>query len=318
MSTPTQVPVNTGGVSVSGSITFSLGTSLNDPNAIVFGEANTPTSVSALEIPKMLASLGGVQNHVVHEFPGGYKTVQAFGAFPHTLTWDGILLGGNAFARSFQLDTMRRTGTTAYLIYGPWRWEGLLTEYLADARHQNYVGYRCSFEPAVDLTAASQSAPPTLSTVQNNLTQLLNGINQLYSSQTPVLSAGSQSALSAFVSAITPIVQALTGSGILTASQRLTVTEATAAANGALAIDAASANGQVSAVAAGALASVAAVSSGLTSPATQTTVTVINPNLVALAAQYLGDASRWSDIATANALLDVQPTGLFTLQIPIT
>jgi hypothetical protein len=49
---------------------------------------------------------------------------------------------------------------------------------------------------------------------------------------------------------------------------------------------------------------------------TSTTINVINPNLMALAAQYYGDATQWRTIAYANNLTDPQPIGQFSLVIP--
>lgn len=49
---------------------------------------------------------------------------------------------------------------------------------------------------------------------------------------------------------------------------------------------------------------------------TATNINVINPNLMALAAQYYGDATQWRTIASANGLTDPQPTGQFLLNIP--
>lgn len=49
---------------------------------------------------------------------------------------------------------------------------------------------------------------------------------------------------------------------------------------------------------------------------TATNINVINPNLMALAAQYYGDATKWRIIADANGLTDPQPTGQFSLNIP--
>ena len=43
---------------------------------------------------------------------------------------------------------------------------------------------------------------------------------------------------------------------------------------------------------------------------------IINPNLLMLAAQYYGDATKWQIIAAANDLSDPQPIGSFELNIP--
>jgi hypothetical protein len=51
-----------------------------------------------------------------------------------------------------------------------------------------------------------------------------------------------------------------------------------------------------------------------------TTFRAINPNLVALAAQYLSDPAQWPAIATASGIYppDPQPIGSFTIVIPST
>lgn len=46
------------------------------------------------------------------------------------------------------------------------------------------------------------------------------------------------------------------------------------------------------------------------------TVTVLNPNLYRLAAQYYGDATQWTVIAKANNLVDPYQSGFLTLIIP--
>jgi hypothetical protein len=60
------------------------------------------------------------------------------------------------------------------------------------------------------------------------------------------------------------------------------------------------------------------ISQAVTYPTQQqvTTLQLINPNFPMLAAQYLGDATQWRDIAFFNGLTDPQPTGSFTIKIP--
>lgn len=45
-------------------------------------------------------------------------------------------------------------------------------------------------------------------------------------------------------------------------------------------------------------------------------VQAVNPNLFAIAVQYLGDASRWLEIARASGVTDPQPVGQFALMVP--
>lgn len=310
------VPLPTSGPAVSsGAIKFSIGDSPKDPNAIIFGEQNTPTSVSPLELPARLNDLGGMQKHAVHLFPGGYKTLQALGAFPDPLTWTGVFLGGNAFARHFQMDAKRRNGKAAYLTYGPWQWVGLLTQFQTEAKHQNYCAYRATFEPSQDLTASGQATAPSASQAANSMTQNIAQIDQEVAAQS-ALSAASLAALRAYILVAQALIIAYGEGQTLGASQTLQLTAATVAANAALAIDAASGVPSAMSAASAMAAYVGAISGSLTTTAVATTIRVVNPNLVQLASQYLGDATRWQDIANLNGLNDMEPSGSYTLSIP--
>lgn len=312
---PSAVPVSANvPPSGQGIIKFSIGTSPSGPWLVTFGEQDSPLSVGQLEIPSRLSSLGGTQDHAIHIFPGGYKTVQALGAFPHELRWRGILLGGNASPRSFELDTLRRSGATGYLKLGPWLWKGLVTAYLADFLHQNYITYEMSFEPTSDLTATT---PQVTQSTAPSMAALLQQINATYLASTSLLSLASQAALSTFANTVQGFIfQASTGGASLSSGDILSITKAQATAQAALAVDAISSNPQVAAQALGAQGAANTLVAGLLTQQVQTTLQVVNPNLVSLAAQYLGDASRWSEIANMNGLNDIEPTGMYALAIP--
>jgi uncharacterized protein YaaR (DUF327 family) len=308
---PGNVPTSSSGTAGNVSITFTLGASPGDPNAIIFGDESNPLVGSLLEIPASLESLGGTQSHAIHLFPGGFKTVQALGAFPHALQWEGMLLTGNASARSFQLDTWRRNGQTAYLALGPWLWKGLVTSYEAPFRHQNLIHYRMSFEPTQDLSAAA----PATTAAGSSMNSLLQQINSQGS--TSPLSSNSLNALVAFSQAVTSFVQqAISAITALTSAEQLVVSQAQSVVIAALNIDAASTNLATSIAAVNMQGVVNTLVAGILATQIQTTVTLINPNLATLAAQYLGDASRWEDIATLNGLSDLEPVGILTLSIP--
>lgn len=54
------------------------------------------------------------------------------------------------------------------------------------------------------------------------------------------------------------------------------------------------------------------------SVATNRVISVVGGNLFAIAAQYLGDATKWYQIAQANNLSDPMIVGVQTLTIPQT
>jgi LysM domain len=47
------------------------------------------------------------------------------------------------------------------------------------------------------------------------------------------------------------------------------------------------------------------------------TVVITGGNLFRIAAQYLGDATRWEEIARLNGLSDPLVTGLLTIRLPL-
>ena len=315
MSTPSPVPTSSSVGSTGQSIIqFTLTAAKGSPQSIVFGDQSAPLAVSLMEIPDRLRALGGVQNNAVHMFPGGYKTVQALGAFPHKLSWSGLLIGRHASARSFQLDTMRRSGVAAILQAGPWKWQGLVTSYLADFLHQNYISYSMEFEPTVDLVSTQPASAPSIGSTMANLVQQ---IQSNYATNV-LLSAASQAAMLAFAGVAAPLALAAAADTLsaLTSTQVQQLQLAQSTALGALAADIVSSNGGTAAAALGAQAAVNGLTASLLSKSIGTAVTLVNPNLAVVAAQYLGDASRWTDIASLNNLSDIEPSGIQSLFIP--
>lgn len=51
-------------------------------------------------------------------------------------------------------------------------------------------------------------------------------------------------------------------------------------------------------------------------PVVSRVITVPTGNLFAVAAQYLGDATRWNEIAALNGMMDPYFSGIVSLRIP--
>ena len=76
------------------------------------------------EIPEDFGEIGGTQMLAVHDFPGGSRTIQALGAFPATVSWEGWLIGPSAAQRSYQLDRKRVNGVLCVLSFAAQNWSG--------------------------------------------------------------------------------------------------------------------------------------------------------------------------------------------------
>ena len=272
-----------------------------------------------MEVPQELA-LGGSQAVVTHDFPGGIRTVQTFGAFPpESISWEGKLFGSNAQSRSVEIDRMRVAGVSVDLTFGHWSYSCIVHKFTPVIKNIWLIDYKIALIPYIDKSAGTTVATPTptaesltLKTTnqisqtisappngytfpaavlasQVSLNQVLNNSLQSSGGTIAGISPTNQNAIANAISAMQLTLQpAITGADPIAASASMTL-------NNQLNI--------LSNVAAG-------------PPKLLTTITVNSPNLFNLASQYYGDPSLWTVIAKANNLLDPIQMGTLTLQIP--
>ena len=279
---------------------------------------------SGTEVPEELNHLGGDQLVAVHEFPGGVRTLQSLGAFPPPdITWSGLLYGATAFSRSFAIDRLRVQGDTITLSYGGWAWSGVVRSYLATVVNEWLVRYTLSFIPAADLatppvvpdvSSGADQFHAALAAIGGNIPTTLFGVTLPNAIAAPLqaLYSTASGAINAAGGAISALGSADIGNIAALAGQVTTAGTAIMAAFDITQPEAAQSDAILSMLA------YANVIQNLASGATNPSITIetINPNLYQLAAQYLGDASRWTEIATLNDLTDPMPLGQFTLNIP--
>jgi hypothetical protein len=120
-----------------------------------------------IEIPEFLDAVGGYQSSVVHDYPGGLRTIRNLGAFPQPIEWHGILFGSNALSRTTQLERLFVTGNDVSLTYANVNLLGRVLKFRARLRHQFYVPYDILFMPKVDKAGIIASPiTPTSTEVQ--------------------------------------------------------------------------------------------------------------------------------------------------------
>ena len=284
----------------------------------------TPITIGGFELvgfeaPRKL-NVGGQQKLAVHDFPGGTRTVQSLGAFPpEEVSWEGIFLGANAWERAYALDRLRVSGSVVSLLFGAWGYTGKIKHLEINVHHQWMCQYELFFIPETDLSVNPQATPNTatmsvnssMATLSSNVPTTEFGDTLPMSVVSPVSSLMSSVSLamnnaggvvSNFTSAAVSQIQSLAGSAL-------------AGVEGILSSSASSQSLQASALLVGSHVSNIANQVNVT-PVVQNTVVQNNPNLMQLAAQYYGDSSQWTKIASANNLTDPMPTGTFTLGIP--
>lgn len=286
---------------------------------------------TGMEIPERL-EWASVQALVDHDYPGGVRTQQTFGTLPKSpMQWSGMLRGSTALSRSDELQQLADTPDQRTLTYGPEAWTGRVGAYAATVRHQWLVAYSIEFHPIARLRTGPQaeSALDSAGGLDSIVDLHLLALQGLVSGNTP----GTGLMLALYAPSLAGPVGTLVGNAYaaLQATPGGSVADLSAAqttslqANCATVISAAApiiaantASPVASAPAAEASYRATALSVALgQGGVTRTYLQTINPNLPQLAAQYLGDSSRWQEIATLNNLaLDPLPIGAFRLSIP--
>ncbi len=278
-----------------------------------------PITFKGVEIPANLPGLGGMQVLETHDFPGGIRTVKAFGPFPREISWKGILLGNQALPRSFAIDRVRAAGSEVVLTYGQYQYSGFVAEYIGEVKNQWYVDYTLTFMPRVDLSGTQQpgSLEDPEQLMQTPLTGLQAIISNTFGITFPV------QLITQITNVLTTVMAALlTGQGLI---QNINGLERAAALASIQTFNAAAQTQllqhsldpiTVSPIL-DAMSMVAVINLLLqNSTVAGWQVQLVNPDLPALAAQYYGDATLWTSIARANSMSDPTPVGTFNLIIP--
>lgn len=276
--------------------------------------------LSGLEIPSEIGDIGGRQAIAKHDFPGGLITITPLGAFPHPVTWSGIMTGTDAFSRTQKLDRLRALGNEVTLNYGQFAWSGVITSFAARPKHQWYVPYTITFEPIADLSGVG-FVPFLLDTAETLLNGEVSAITSLIDVADGLELPG---ALGALAQGLLDVVgEALAnGSGLVV---NISTADRQAIDAGALALENAClpyALGTDPTTASPALdlsVRATAVTQIVGNPASGVRVVrAVNPNLFAVAQQFYGDASAWLQITQASGLPpDPQPIGILNLTVPL-
>jgi hypothetical protein len=272
------------------------------------------------EVPEDIDRFCGTHKLVVHEFPGGQRTVQKMGPFPpRSIRWEGVFWEGDQAGgsqdRVDQLNQMRVAGDVVELSFGAYTYDVVIHDFAVRPRSIFRQPYLIEVVPVRDNTASSQqqfAPPPTAATTQ--LAQQNSGLAELTSNfQQAANTPASQAAAaqqSSFQQQLGNTLQQSNGNinnvNTNTIQASLQQTQQLVGAQG---------NSTSSAIASNALNSNAML--GVIGNTLQnqqpilTKLTIINPDLKALAVIFYGDASLWTVIAKANKLAVPRPVGIF-------
>jgi hypothetical protein len=288
------------------------------------------------EVPEELPNLFGTQKVAIHDAAGGDRTVQILGSFPFDfIEWKGIFFNndtigaaaaspggsaqGTAIQRASLLNTYKVTGQTQTLVWGSFQYDVVVHEFEIIGKLQQELMYRIKVIPIFDYTTTSNTSPTPMSATGATF-DANQGVTNATTSATGLL-------LPPLVIAAAAIITTAVTSAIINVNGNVTNVSNTTQASLQAQIAALQTTltpiingadyGQATAAAtlSSALFTLSATL-GINQAVPIATITVTDPNLPQLAAQYYNNSTLWPLIASANNLQDILPIGTFNLVIP--
>jgi hypothetical protein len=272
-----------------------------------------------------LSDLGSKQNCVVREYPGGQVTAQLFGSFPKKISWGGILFGSNAVDRSFDLQQLCDNGEQVTLEYSQWSFDGFVEDYSVTAASVNEVHYKMSFIPVQNNSTVSGG---NLATTNDPFASIVGNAQDALTQQSTSPSSGAILPAPVQTAATTlnqSVNQALQGTGgSVSAIDSATVSDLQDQISNLMDLLTPLIGGSDSGMASAAgdlngTLGTLQTAFGATQTQLLDTVTVQNPNLYQLSAQYYGSPwlyryiQDWPD----NNLTDPLPVTDSPIQVQI-
>lgn len=283
-------------------------------DSFIFNEAE-------LEVPESMGDLAGVQVVEQHDFPGGYRTHQTFGYFPAAIQWRAWFSGGDASDRAEQVKRILYAGKEVQLSFGERAWLGRLVRFSPRAHHTWLFDYSLEFWPRLDISGGqgeSNGAPDPNVIMDLHILALTSALNTTDGTFFPLIALTVAAPVIGLIAAVNTAL--LLADGVVSAidlAGQIAIQAAAEAVALATAPLQALADAVLSSPAADIAARAIVISNLVTSgQVPRWVIQSVNPNLMAVSAQYYGDATLWRNIAEANGLNDPQPIGNFQLMIP--
>ena len=100
--------------------------------------------------------LGGVNQLVVREFPGGNTSIQDFGPTYSLIEWNGWFEGRDAFDRMYRIGNMRQAGKPVFFETEKYRLKVVIKQFLPEHRKNTYVPFSISLRRIISLEKAGK------------------------------------------------------------------------------------------------------------------------------------------------------------------
>lgn len=288
----------------------------------------------AFEVPELIG-VGGEQQNVVHELIGGGRAVDAMGQRPRELTWSGLFFGAGALDRARFVDQLRAAGNALDLTWSQFAYSVMIRSFHYDFVHAWRLPYTIALDVIEDRTLPARAAPALtfdaailgdFNNAQDIAAQINDGplsdVLDTLDSAIKAVSTFANAAQSVINTVLVPLQQVQSRVNVLITATGNTVINTTTF-GGALATPGGLLNQSQNT---GKLAQLYPLQSTLNRIGANLnlinrvpnaiTVAVAGGTLFHLAAQYYGDATKWTEIAAANGTTDPIINGSQSLIIP--
>jgi hypothetical protein len=122
--------------------------------ALVLG----PVLFQDFEIPDRIG-FGGNQRLAIHDMPGGQRVIDALGATPTDIVWQGVFSGPDATLRARTLDALRMQAAVLTLSWDVFFYNVVIRSFEASYRNSAWVPYQLCVSV---LTDVAQLTPQTV------------------------------------------------------------------------------------------------------------------------------------------------------------
>lgn len=293
------------------------------------------------EIPESIP-LGGKQQLVAHQLPGGVRVVQAMGAEDEAIQWSGVFLGATALQRARAIDLMRVEGKPQQLAFFEYKFRVIVKSFQYSVERRYRVRYTLELDVIEDSTRprpaakaaglnaaigadAAKAGAIAAKLGDSKLSGLMKTMNDSIKSVSDFVQAGSKT-INGVLEPVRGVATQVKGMIAEAGAALQTVTTLGGILpNNPVAQQAARLSKQLDAAVKlpdlhQLQAVVGRIESNLTRASGAVTslqkVVVGGENLFKLAAKTYGDATKWIAIAQANKVTDPNVSGVQSVAVP--
>lgn len=147
-----------------------------DPILTITGPGGTIV-FQYFEIPEFI-HFGGPARVQIHKQPGGARQIDSLGPDPGPISWNGIMLTADGWARAQALYVIYEAGDMVTVVWRGWERQAIISDLKIKYKAVNYVEYFIELTE-VTVAGAENAVGTTVGDIGNALNAAVNVGNQV-------------------------------------------------------------------------------------------------------------------------------------------